>query len=319
LNGFLCIDKPVGPTSFSIVNAARKHLRTAKAGHAGTLDPRASGLMVIALGTTPRLLPYLSFEPKTYLFSIRFGILTRTLDMEGEIVGENGPIPSRDALEAVLRTFDGGYLQMPPDFSAKKIQGRRAYKIARSGKQPLLTATRVSIGKLNLLGYDEQSGEAHCTVTCSTGTYIRALVRDIAEGVGTIGTASSIRRTAMGAFSLEQALEFGRIEEAANYIIPAREVFRQFPSVQVTTAQRNRLVMGNPVPVEDTRFEGNPEDPWTFAYDPDNELVAVLKNKARCWYPVKVLVVSQGPVIRERSVRARQHDGELTDAGIGAD
>ena len=198
MDGFLCVNKPQGPSSFKIVAQLRKVLKVKKIGHAGTLDPQASGLLVIAVGSSTRLIQYLPNEPKVYRFGLQFGSQTDTLDNTGSIIADGGSFPPSAQLQAALNRFHGEYLQVPPAFSAKKINGVRAYKMARNGDNPPLKPCKVTIHSLDLIQYDQDKGLAELELSCSGGTYVRALVRDLASELNTYGFASFIRRCRSG-------------------------------------------------------------------------------------------------------------------------
>jgi tRNA pseudouridine55 synthase len=212
LDGFVCIDKEEGPTSFDVVRRIRTAARQKRAGHAGTLDPKASGLLIIAIGRATRLLPYLPLEPKHYLFSIQFGCTTDTLDSEGTVLCSDAPVPGAEQLEAALPAFRGRIQQVPPRYSAVKINGTEAYKLARASKEFSMKARPVTVHELSVLDYDAAGARAQCRVKCSGGTYVRSLARDIALAAGSQGYAASIRRTAIGSFSLDDAVSLKAAE-----------------------------------------------------------------------------------------------------------
>jgi tRNA pseudouridine55 synthase len=287
--GFLLIDKPCGPSSFSVVAAVRRALGTKKNGHAGTLDPGASGLLVLAIGSCTRLLPYLSLEPKVYRFGIRFGIETDTLDSEGRVIKSNGGIPSANEIEAMLPVFTGILQQMPPQFSAKKIDGERAYNLARRGEHAELAPREIEIFSLRMLRFYGPAGEAELEVTCSGGTYVRSLARDIAEKLGTFGYASSIRRIAAGKFNVEQALAFEKVSEAEKWVLKASEVLNDQPRITLDNVQMARLATGSDCVCEQLSEEKLPE--LLFAYDNSDRLAAVLKKvDGKRYHPEKVFL-----------------------------
>ena len=270
------------------MTAVRRALGCSKAGHAGTLDPAASGLLVIALGKATRLLEFLPLEPKRYRFGIRFGAQTDTLDSAGAITREHGPIPSPGDIESVLPKFRATLQQLPPDFSAVKVGGVRAYRIARGGDRPVLQTRPVTIFSLDLEQYDRATGDALLSVTCSGGTYVRSLSRDIAEAAGTFGYASSVRRTGAGAFDVEDALPFDRLDEAAGAVVPINDAVRGLPQCTIDPEQVNKLVLGCDLTAAEIITEERGAE-TVFAFDPDRELVAVLRKKTDGKYhPAKV-------------------------------
>lgn len=290
MEGFLCVNKPQGPSSFQIVSKIRKALNVKKIGHAGTLDPDASGLLVIATGYTTRLLQYLPNEPKIYRFRLQFGIQTDTLDNTGKIIFSDGIIPSASDLTSTLCSFTGEYLQEPPAYSAKKINGIRAYKLARSGQTPQMTARLVRLYSLNLISFDQTNGYADLQVNCSGGTYVRSLARDIAVRLNTFGTASSILRIGSGDFSIDQALDIDNINDAENYIIPASTVFNKRPNIQLSIDQQKKIVNGSDITIT---MPNEYPDKEIFAFY-GTHLLAVLQWKQQSIYhPIAVFPIDR--------------------------
>lgn len=213
LHGWLVVDKPVGPTSAQVVGKLKWALRQGghgkvKIGHGGTLDPLASGVLPIALGEATKLTGHLLNGPKAYRFTIRFGTATTTDDAEGAVVAESQVRPDADAIRAVLPRFTGPIRQRPPAYSALKIDGERAYALARAGAAPELAERDLLIHELTL---QETTAEtATLDVRCSKGTYVRSLARDIAEALGTVGHVALLRRTAAEPFTLDQAMSLDK-------------------------------------------------------------------------------------------------------------
>ncbi len=200
------INKPVGWTSFDVVNKIRKALRIKKVGHTGTLDPFASGLLIILTGKKTKLASAFQNLQKTYEGVIELGAETNTLDVDGEVVQtEDIPLLSQEEIKAALKNFEGESLQVPPAHSAVKIKGIRAYKMARQNQTVKLEPRKIHIYSIRLLGYSE--GKVHLSVTCSKGTYIRALARDFAKSLGTVGHLKSLKRRQIGKYSLRNAWE----------------------------------------------------------------------------------------------------------------
>jgi tRNA pseudouridine55 synthase len=213
LHGWLVVDKPVGPTSAQVVGKLKWALRQGghgkvKIGHGGTLDPLASGVLPIALGEATKLTGHLLNGPKAYRFTIRFGTATTTDDAEGAVVAESQVRPDADAIRAVLPRFTGPIRQRPPAYSALKIDGERAYALARAGAAPELAERDLLIHELTL--QETTSETATLDVRCSKGTYVRSLARDIAEALGTVGHVALLRRTAAGPFTLDQAMSLDK-------------------------------------------------------------------------------------------------------------
>jgi tRNA pseudouridine55 synthase len=286
VDGFLLIDKPAGPTSFAVVKRIRSFCRRCKIGHAGTLDPAASGLLIIALGKATRLLEFLPTEPKLYTFTIRFGSDTDTLDTEGVVTNTGGRIPSEDEIGAILPRFLGKQMQVPPRFSALKVKGERAYDLARENKDFSLAPRPVTIHSLSCDAFIADKGEALCTLSCSKGTYVRSIVRDIGEALGTYAHASGIRRTAIGPFSLTQAITFGKIDGSTlENIIPIKTMFGQCPQTILNAAQKEALSCGKSIPLPVSAEAGG----MVFAFDEKEDIVAALVKKDEgSFHPVKV-------------------------------
>jgi tRNA pseudouridine55 synthase len=287
VNGFLCVNKPIGPSSFQIVSQLRRILNIKKIGHAGTLDPEASGLLVIAVGTATRLLQYLPSEPKIYEFGIKFGSQTDTLDREGKVTESGKPVPDRSTIAQVLPSFTGRISQVPPVYSALSINGVRAYQLARSGKAVEMQPRDIDIHCITLKQFDKEIGEAHLCVECSGGTYVRSLARDIAEKCGTIGFASSIHRTAIGFFTLDQALPYESLENASKHILSFDKVFTKDICL-ISDVQRECLLYGRGFEVPERT-----QDTLYAFYN--NDLMAVLKHKGDSMYhPSTVISGSAG-------------------------
>jgi tRNA pseudouridine55 synthase len=213
LSGFAIVDKPCGITSFTCINSLTRKLGTAvKSGHAGTLDSFASGLLVCLFGRYTRLSDYFMGAGKGYEADILFGEETDTLDPQGEIIA-TGPIPGKLDLEAVLPAFRGNILQVPPVYSAVHVAGERAYERARKGQEVTLAPRPVTIHSLELLSFN--AGLARISVSCTKGTYIRSLARDIAIACGTRGRLQSLRRTFSGPFSIQEAVQAEKFSVAS--------------------------------------------------------------------------------------------------------
>ena len=206
MDGFLNLNKPRGITSFTAVEEVRKRLKEKKAGHAGNLDPDATGVLVIGLGKATRFLPYITDVEKEYVATIKLGVLTDTLDASGEVMGKKEVPPiGRSKLEEVLRHFIGEIEQTPPAYSAVKIEGKRLYELAREGVLVNPKPKKVTIYEIELLNLGEDEFRIRAVV--SKGTYIRSLARDIAARLGTYGIVKDLVRTRIGHFTLEEAVD----------------------------------------------------------------------------------------------------------------
>ncbi len=250
MDGVLVVDKPEGPTSHDVVVAARRLLGEKRIGHTGTLDPLATGVLALACGRATRLVRFLTASDKQYDATILFGVTTDTLDVTGEETSRTGRAPSREAIVAELRTFEGEQLQVPPAYSAKKIGGRRAYEFARRDEPVALAAAPVRVSHLELVEYAHE--RCRVTLTCSAGYYVRSLVRDLGERLGTGATLEALRRTRSGEFTHDEAIDLdgltrrrldpadsgSRIPDPAleTLLIPMEKLLTAFPSVTVTAA-----------------------------------------------------------------------------------
>ena len=258
MDGFLFIDKPCGPTSFDVVRKVRQLLGSARVGHSGTLDPQASGLLICAVNNATRLLPLLPAEPKLYRFGVQFGKETDTLDREGTLLKSGGGIPSLQELNGALVRCTGEMLQTPPRFSAIKVNGKRAYALARANKEFELSPRRINVHSLRCESYDEAVGLAECTMSCSSRTYVRSLVRDIAATLATVAYASFIRRIAIGPFSVDAAEQFDALDSGVSHrVIPVKDALAFLPSVAVDDGQRRSLAMGRSIAFDNKPSAGD--------------------------------------------------------------
>jgi tRNA pseudouridine55 synthase len=245
LFGLLNIDKPAGVSSRNIVNDVQRLIRPVRIGHAGTLDPLATGVLILCLGRATRLVPYLQQQPKEYLATFLLGRRSETDDVEREVVElPDPPLPTIQEIEAALPQFIGDILQRPPAFSAIKVGGRRAYKMARQGKQVELAARPVTIYEIDLIEYDYP--RLMLNIRCGSGTYVRSVGRDLATALGTAAVMSALRRTAIGDFRAEEACRADELtsERVASQLLPAALATSQLPSVVVDAAEIERLRTG---------------------------------------------------------------------------
>jgi len=246
--GLLNVNKPSGITSRDVVNRVQRLVRGVKVGHAGTLDPLATGVLVVALGPATRLVEYVQRMPKTYVGTFLLGRTSDTEDVEGRVVElENPPRPTAGEIEAVLPRFLGTIQQVPPAFSALKVQGRRAYELARRGDDVELQSRPVEVHRLALVRYAYP--ELQLEVGCGSGTYIRSLGRDVAQALGTAAVMSALVRTAIGDFRIEGALELDGLtaDTIRRYLLPAAQAVAELPLVEVDDSEARRLANGLPI------------------------------------------------------------------------
>jgi tRNA pseudouridine55 synthase len=261
VHGWLILDKPTGMTSTNAVSAVKRLFQARRAGHAGTLDPLASGVLPIAFGEATKTVPFVMEGRKTYLFTIRWGEERDTDDAEGRVTAISAGRPSAASIRAVLPRFTGSIEQVPPRYSAIKIDGERAYDIAREGEVVELAARRVEVHRLELVSISDPD-HASLTAECGKGTYIRALARDMGRTLGCCGHLASLRRTAVGPFNESNAValqalpqqEGSMLETAGGdklcslcSLLPVEAGLAALPALHVNTADAGRLARGQSV------------------------------------------------------------------------
>ncbi len=254
VHGWLIFDKPAGMTSTSAVGLARRLFEAQKAGHGGTLDPFATGILPIAFGEATKTVSYVMDGDKEYRFTIRWGAETDSCDPEGKVVAESDVRPDRAAIEAVLGRFTGSIEQIPPIYSAIKIDGERAYDLARAGEVPEMKPRQVEIFELQLVDCPDQD-HAVLDAVCGKGTYVRALARDIARALGTVGHVEQLRRIAVGPFGEDDAISLDGLEELGNKqpdqrqeaLFAVEAALDGIPAVDLTEAEAMRLRNGQAV------------------------------------------------------------------------
>ena len=276
-SGLIIVDKPGGMTSHDVVARIRKLAGTRRVGHAGTLDPMATGVLVVGVEKATRLLGYLTLTEKEYAATIRLGQSTTTDDAEGEPTGgaPAGGV-SRAALDAEVARLTGEISQVPPRVSAIKVGGQRAYKLTREGAAPQLAARPVTVHEF-LLTRVAPSGDfldVDATIRCSIGTYIRALARDLGAALGTGGHLTALRRTAVGPYRLEQAQTLQDLSERTRLTPLADAAAAAFPRLDLTADDARRLAHGAqlPLPSELPATQRSP----IAAFDPEGVLVALV-------------------------------------------
>ena len=254
ISGWVIVDKPAGLTSTAVVNKVRWAFDAKKAGHAGTLDPEATGLLAVALGEATKTIPFVTGALKSYVFTIRFGVATNTDDAEGEVVATSDHRPDDQAVVAALPGFEGEILQVPPAFSAVKIDGERAYAKARAGEEVVLEARPLFVEALTLLDRPDPDF-ATLELTCGKGGYVRAIARDLGETLGTCAHVTTLRRIWSGPFDLDHSVTLDTIESPARtpeidaLLLPLEAALTEMPQVQTTAEGATRIKNGNPGPV----------------------------------------------------------------------
>jgi tRNA pseudouridine55 synthase len=289
--GILIIDKPAGLTSHDVVARVRRATKIKQIGHTGTLDPMATGVLVICIGQATRISEYLAGHAKTYRATIRLGVETDTYDAEGEVTATHVVDIDRAAVEQAVARFVGEIQQVPPMYSALKRDGRKLYDLARRGIEIERAARSVVIHSIELLDY--QAPEVTITVQCSAGTYIRSLAHDLGVSLGTGAHLTRLTRTASGPFSIRQAIGLANFEAAAQagqwpaLLCSLDEALSDWPLVVVPESDRGRALNGAPLyalPVSGTRCR---------AHDERGNLIALLvfDQKKQWWRAEKVLTM----------------------------
>ncbi|HEX7086900.1 MAG TPA: tRNA pseudouridine(55) synthase TruB [Vicinamibacterales bacterium] len=293
--GGLIVDKPEGLTSHDVVAAARRALSQPRIGHTGTLDPIATGVLVLLLGRATRLAQFLTGAQKTYRAVVRFGFATDTYDAAGTPLGPEQPVTLDPAvLEAALDGFRGRYEQVPPPVSAKKVGGRRAYELARGGQEAVLAPVPVEVFDLQVV--EVNRARATLRLTCSAGFYVRALAHALGERLGTGAHLAALCRERVGAFGIEEAVPLatlvGAPAEAAGRVLPMRTLLAGYPMVTLTAEGRRRAGHGQPVRPADVAAGVKPLQVDGFAglVDEDGTLVGVARSVGGALHPVVVLM-----------------------------
>ncbi|HTP37869.1 MAG TPA: tRNA pseudouridine(55) synthase TruB [Methyloceanibacter sp.] len=256
VSGWLILDKPQGMTSTQAVTKVRRLFDAAKAGHAGTLDPLATGVLPIALGEATKTVPFAVEGLKTYRFTVRFGAETDSDDAEGTVVTESAARPETEAIEAMLPRFTGEISQVPPRFSALKVDGARAYDLARDKEEFELAPRVVSIERLALIARPDPD---HCQLEaeCGKGTYVRALARDLGRALGSCAHVEALRRTRVGGFGEEDAVTLAELEAVKDNatehdaltraLKPIESALGDIPALALSLSDAARLRQGQPV------------------------------------------------------------------------
>ncbi len=252
VNGWVCVDKPVGVTSTQVVGKVRYAFDAQKAGHAGTLDPLASGILAVALGEATKTIPYAVDTQKTYHFAVKWGEQRNTDDAEGVAIAFSDVRPTVDAIRAALPEFTGRISQTPPQFSAIKLAGERAYDLARNGEVFEIAPSEVNVTRLELIDTPEPS-LARFEMMCGPGTYVRAIARDLGLRLGSCGYALDIRRTAVGPFTQANAISLDKLEQLVHnpalseHLLPVETPLDDIPAMAISGSDAARLRRGQPI------------------------------------------------------------------------
>ena len=251
INGWLIVDKPAGITSTQVVGKVRWALNAKKAGHAGTLDPAATGVLAVALGEATKTVPYITDALKCYRFTIRLGQATNTDDAEGTVIQSSDARPTDDDIRAALPAFTGDITQVPPQFSAVKVDGERAYVLARAGEEMDLAARPLWVESLDLIARPD-TDHAELEMVCGKGGYVRSIARDLGRALGCLGHVTTLRRTWSGPFDVSDGLSLDEIDAMARTpdldarLLPLETGLADLPELRTTPEGAARLRNGNP-------------------------------------------------------------------------
>jgi tRNA pseudouridine55 synthase len=284
-DGLLLVDKPAGVTSHDVVLAARRAFGESRIGHAGTLDPFATGLLVVMVGRATRVLPYLQGEPKEYEATIRFGAETDTEDLHGAVVRE-ASLPARARLVDAMRALTGEIAQVPPAYSAKRVDGRRAYDLARAGAVVELAPVAVRVHSWEALawrGDDEAVQELDVRVRCGGGTYVRSLARDLARLADSAAHLTALRRTASGCFRVDDAVSLEALRAGDVAVRSAIDGLPHFARQELDADAVGRIVRGIAVPAT------VPGEYGALVHAETGALVAVAERRGEQWQPRVVM------------------------------
>ena len=289
ISGWLVVDKPAGITSTSVVNKVRWALNAKKAGHAGTLDPAATGVLAVALGEATKTVPYITDALKCYRFTVRFGQATNTDDAEGEVIAETASRPTDAEITAALAAYQGQIQQVPPQFSAVKVDGERAYALAREGERMELAARPLWVEELKLTARPDPD-HAALEMTCGKGGYVRSIARDLGHALGCLGHVVTLRRIWSGPFdaadglTLDQIDALARTPELDQHLHPLEVGLADLPELRASAEGAARLRNGNPGMVLTSGAEYGDEAWASF----DGHAVAVGIYKAGELHPSRV-------------------------------
>jgi tRNA pseudouridine55 synthase len=287
IDGVLIIDKPSGMTSHDVVAIARRALGERRIGHTGTLDPLATGVLVLACGRATRLVRFLAASDKEYQATVRFGMTTDSYDVTGNQTSRSALRPERDAVARALASLTGSYRQTPPAFSAKKVAGRRAYNMARQEQVVELTPVPVTVSLTELETFSGDT--ATVRLACSAGFYVRAFAHSLGELTGTGACLDALRRTRSGEFTLEGAVSVEQLSSGrlTTPLVPLNRLLSTLPLVRVTDEGRNRVSHG-----QELEASSGADAEWVRLMDGDGRLVAIAKPGSRpgSLHPAVVLI-----------------------------
>jgi len=302
VHGWLNLDKPQGLTSTQAIGRVRRILDAQKLGHAGTLDPLATGILPIALGEATKTIPYAQDADKVYRFTVKWGEARNTDDCEGEVTATSDKRPTEAEIRAIIPRFIGEIEQIPPQFSAIKIDGQRAYDLARAGEDVAIKPRTVTVYELEMVAYTPDS--AVFELECGKGTYVRAIARDMGQILGCFGHVTALRRLAVGGFTEEDAIsldEFEKIMQSASpdqVLLPVETVLDDIPALAMTDAEISRIRQGQTLkflsrPDFDRLMVAGVDDMTDLVLAVgDNKPLALLEKNGIELHPIKVFNIS---------------------------
>ena len=285
MDGVIVIDKEKDYTSRDVVNIVGKHFKTKKVGHTGTLDPLATGVLVICIGQATKLVELLTNHDKEYIADITFGIETDTLDSTGNILKEKNTNFSREEIEKVLNEYQKEYDQMVPIYSAIKINGKKLYEYAREKEKIELPSRKVKIYKIDLLKYEQINNKTHIQIKCnvSKGTYIRSLIRDIALSLNTVAIMTDLRRTKVGEFTLKDSILLEDLENN-DKIYSIEQILKNYPTIEVDNNLEFKIKNGCKIP--------NTYNQEYIVFKNKEKVLGLYKNEDGILKPYKMFVRS---------------------------
>ena len=289
INGWIILDKPKDISSNQALRKIQYLLHAKKAGHIGTLDPFATGVLPLAFGEATKLIPYLEGTEKTYEFTLKFGVATSTDDTEGEIIKTSDIIPTEDDIKKILPRFLGEISQIPPKYSAIHVDGKRAYELARNGADFDIPARKVAIKELIMTAFSKKDNSADFKATCSKGTYVRTLGHDIAESLNTFGHLTALRRTKNGFFDLSHTILLDNLKnmmyksDGVSPLLPVETFLCDITVIALTKEEMLKLKSGQAIDSE--RFNLREE---IAAACFEGKLIALIGNKDNTLKPIRV-------------------------------
>lgn len=265
MNGVILINKEKGFTSFDVVAVVRKLIGQKKVGHTGTLDPNATGVLPVLLGTATKAQDIIPCHDKRYLADFKLGISTDTLDIWGEITEIKAAALKAEEIKRALGSFRGEIEQLPPMYSAVSVGGKRLYQYAREGKEVERRPRRVTVYSLELVSFDESAQSGRLDIYCSNGTYIRTLIDDLARAVGTVGVMTDLVRYEACGYRLDDCMTLSELKERAesgdmSFVQSVESIFAVYDELTVSDKQANRFVNGNPLDIARTALKNSAED-----------------------------------------------------------